>query len=131
MKFEKKERLLATLNADVFDSDPYNAIFNSFFRLFLLIRKHFGQTWRRRFYSTLIRQHESKNKTFYCDLSVVLTTLFWFVCYISYLSHTFFSLSFDWDIFTVSDFMVGVFSFNRNPLYFIREFICENDNAFS
>lgn len=57
---------------------------------FLLIRKHFGQTWWRRFYSTLIRQHESKNKTFYCDLSVVLTTLFWFVCYISYLSHTFF-----------------------------------------
>lgn len=98
---------------------------------FLLIRKNFGQTWRRRFYSTLIRQHESKNKTFYCDLSVVLTTLFWFVCYISYLGHTFFSLSFDWDIFTVSDFMVGVFSFNRNPLYFIREFICENDNAFS
>lgn len=90
MKFEKKERLLATSNADVFDSDPYNAIFNSFVDFFLLIRKHFGQTWRRRFYSTLIRQHESKNKTFYCDLSVVLTTLFWFVCYISYLSHTFF-----------------------------------------
>lgn len=34
MKFEKKERLLATLNADVFDSDPYNAIFNSFVDFF-------------------------------------------------------------------------------------------------